>query len=77
MNKEKIIDETASYVKKLLSGEGSGHDWWRILRVWNNAKYIKDSCNLGRTLAAASAANGGHNGCHFCEGGHPAACIMS
>ncbi len=27
-------------MKELLSGEGSGHDWWHILRVWNNAKHI-------------------------------------
>lgn len=35
-----IIDRTAAHVKTLLSGEGSGHDWWHILRVWNNAKTI-------------------------------------
>lgn len=27
-------------MQQLLSGEGSGHDWWHILRVWNNAKTI-------------------------------------
>ena len=37
---EKIIAATAAYVKDLLSGEGSGHDWWHIYRVWNNAKHI-------------------------------------
>ncbi|GAB3531450.1 HD domain-containing protein [Pontibacter brevis] len=37
---EEIIAATAAYVKELLSGEGSGHDWWHIYRVWNNAKSI-------------------------------------
>jgi len=37
MNKELIIKETKEYVKSKLEGEGSGHDWWHILRVYNNA----------------------------------------
>ncbi|GAB3195654.1 uncharacterized protein ABID22_001559 [Pontibacter aydingkolensis] len=37
---ETIIHETAAYVKQLLSGEGSGHDWWHIFRVWKNAQSI-------------------------------------
>ncbi|WP_299760555.1 HD domain-containing protein [uncultured Pontibacter sp.] len=39
MHKE-TIHAAANYVQGLLSGEGSGHDWWHILRVWNNAKHI-------------------------------------
>lgn len=35
-----IIAATATYVEELLSGEGSGHDWWHIYRVWQNAKSI-------------------------------------
>ncbi|MEJ8801783.1 HD domain-containing protein [Pontibacter sp. H249] len=37
---EAIIQETAAYVQELLTGEGSGHDWWHIYRVWNNARHI-------------------------------------
>lgn len=37
---QEIIEKTATHVKALLSGEGSGHDWWHIYRVWNNAKTI-------------------------------------
>lgn len=37
MNQELIIKETKEYVKSKLEGEGSGHDWWHILRVYNNA----------------------------------------
>lgn len=40
MQNEDILAETAAYVQQLLSGEGSGHDWWHIFRVWNNAKSI-------------------------------------
>lgn len=42
MDKEqtKIINEVAEEVKKRLEGEGSGHDWWHIVRVWNTAKHI-------------------------------------
>lgn len=40
MNKEKIVQQTAEYIKAKLSGEGSGHDWWHIYRVWKNALNI-------------------------------------
>jgi uncharacterized protein len=35
-----IIERTANYVRTALSGEGSGHDWWHIDRVWRIAKRI-------------------------------------
>src|SRR5437867_1050748 len=40
MKKQNIIKMTMKYVEKTLKGEGSGHDWWHILRVWNIAKAI-------------------------------------
>lgn len=40
MTQKEIINKTKDYVEKTLSGEGSGHDWWHILRVWNTAKTI-------------------------------------
>ena len=47
MNKynQEIIDKTIEYVKKTLSGESSGHDWWHIFRVWKNAKHILQTEN--------------------------------
>ncbi|WP_242919091.1 HD domain-containing protein [Pontibacter liquoris] len=39
-NTQDIINATEDYVKALLTGEGSGHDWWHIYRVWHNAKAI-------------------------------------
>ncbi len=38
-NKE-VIYETVQFVKQTLTGAESGHDWWHIQRVWNNARLI-------------------------------------
>lgn len=43
MNSETIIQNTASYVQHTLQNAEGGHDWWHILRVWNNAKLITQS----------------------------------
>lgn len=40
MNKLKVVKDAVVFVKKSLAGEGTGHDWWHIERVWNNAKNI-------------------------------------
>jgi len=37
MNQQQIIQKTAEYVKQEFSDDPSGHDWWHIYRVWNNA----------------------------------------
>ncbi len=34
---------TADFVRQSLEGAESGHDWWHIERVWNNAKLIAKS----------------------------------
>jgi uncharacterized protein len=40
INKEKVIQNTKKYVREELEHEGSGHDWWHIVRVRNNAMMI-------------------------------------
>ncbi len=40
MNKESIIKQTEDYVRKKLEGEGTGHDWWHVYRVWKNAVHL-------------------------------------
>ena len=40
MKEENILLEVATYVEQKLSGEGSGHDWWHIVRVRNIAKNL-------------------------------------
>jgi len=40
MNKEEIIKKTAQYIEKTFVNSHSGHDWWHMWRVWQNAKLI-------------------------------------
>lgn len=40
LTETEVIDKTAKYVRNRLEGEGSGHDWWHIQRVWNTSKTI-------------------------------------
>jgi uncharacterized protein len=40
MNKDLILEKCRKYVRSVLEGEGSGHDWWHIVRVVNNALNI-------------------------------------
>ena len=37
MNKQRIIDKTKEHLRKMFEKEGTGHDWWHIQRVLNNA----------------------------------------
>lgn len=43
MDKSEIIDKTREFVEQKFSGEGSGHDWWHMYRVWQMAKRIAAS----------------------------------
>ncbi|HZW61318.1 MAG TPA: HD domain-containing protein [Candidatus Babeliales bacterium] len=42
MNRDQkaVISATEQFVREKLDGEGSGHDWWHIYRVWCTAKTI-------------------------------------
>ncbi len=40
MIRQKIIAVTEKFVRQTLENAEGGHDWWHILRVWNNAKTI-------------------------------------
>lgn len=40
MEKKQIVNQTADFMKSELTGEGSGHDWWHVYRVWKNAVQI-------------------------------------
>ena len=41
MEQKNIIKQTANYVKDFHKDESSGHDWFHIHRVWNNAIAIQ------------------------------------
>lgn len=45
---QQIIAATKNHIYKALSGEGTGHDWWHIERVWNLAMTIakEENANL-------------------------------
>ena len=56
MTNTEIIEKTKEYVKDRLEGEGSGHDWWHILRVYNNALDIakkEGNCDIFTVELAA------------------------
>ena len=40
MNKQLIISNTEAFVKTTLENAEGGHDWFHIVRVWNNSKLI-------------------------------------
>ena len=48
VKESKIIDEVKAEIKKQFEGEGTGHDWWHMVRVVNNALTIgrKENANL-------------------------------
>lgn len=43
MNKAQVTKNAVAFVQKQLGKEGTGHDWWHIERVRNNAKAILKS----------------------------------
>lgn len=46
MNKKQVIKNTAEFVQSSLKNAEGGHDWFHILRVWNNAKLIAEEENV-------------------------------
>ncbi len=40
MSPPDLIDRTANHVRAVLSGDGTGHDWWHVYRVWKMAQRI-------------------------------------
>lgn len=42
MNENDLIENAEQFVKSRLSGEGTGHDWWHVVRVINVAKLIHE-----------------------------------
>ena len=55
MNKTLMIEETKTFVKNKLYGEGSGHDWFHIERVYNLAKYLAEKENADSFIVEMAA----------------------
>jgi uncharacterized protein len=55
MNSKSLIERTRLYVKQKMAGDGSGHDWWHIHRVWTISKKLaqKEGANQTTTELAA------------------------
>ncbi|MGL5752437.1 MAG: HD domain-containing protein [Paraclostridium sp.] len=55
MNKKQIIENTKDFVKTKLYGEGSGHDWFHIERVYNLSKTIGENENANMFIVELTA----------------------
>lgn len=55
MDKILMIEKTKEFVKNKLYGEGSGHDWYHIERVYNLAKYIAEKENADSFIVEMTA----------------------
>jgi uncharacterized protein len=55
MKAEELVAATALHVEKLFTGEGSGHDWWHIKRVWQNAVLINKTEKANQTVVELAA----------------------
>lgn len=40
MDGTNLIEKVAEEVRQKLGGEGTGHDWWHVYRVWQMAKHL-------------------------------------
>lgn len=55
VKESKIIEEVKAEIKKQFEGEGTGHDWWHMVRVVNNALTIGRAENGNLFLIELSA----------------------
>jgi uncharacterized protein len=55
MTNKEIINKTVRFVQETLQGAEGGHDWWHILRVWNNAKLIAQTENVDLLIVELGA----------------------
>ncbi|NCD68647.1 HD domain-containing protein [Mucilaginibacter agri] len=55
MNHDLLVTSTVKFVQEKLAGAESGHDWWHISRVWNNAKLIAQTEDVNLTIVELAA----------------------
>ena len=55
MDKTLMIEKTKEFVKNKLYGEGSGHDWFHIERVYNLAKHLAQKENADSFIVEMTA----------------------
>ncbi|MBX9879264.1 MAG: HD domain-containing protein [Candidatus Obscuribacterales bacterium] len=52
---EQVIKTLVERVKEKMSGDGSGHDWWHVYRVWQNAIVIGQAEGADMFVVQAAA----------------------
>jgi uncharacterized protein len=51
-----LVNRVVSVVRKAMTGEGSGHDWWHVWRVWRLAERLaRSEPRADRTVVALGA----------------------
>lgn len=50
-----LIDRTAAFVREQMEGDSSGHDWWHIYRVWQNAIRLAERERADRLVVELAA----------------------
>jgi uncharacterized protein len=50
-----LIERTAAHVRAEMDGEGSGHDWWHVRRVWTTARLLCESEHADRAVVELAA----------------------
>ncbi len=52
---EAIIEQARQFAQSHFAGDGSGHDWWHVHRVWNMAKHLANAEGADRTIVEIAA----------------------
>jgi uncharacterized protein len=55
MTELEIIEATKTFVQQQLTDAEGGHDWFHVLRVYNNAKLISENENVNGFIVALGA----------------------
>lgn len=48
MSEEEIIEVVEKFVKNICENDATGHDWWHVKRVYNNAMFINEKENANK-----------------------------
>lgn len=56
LNSSEIVKKTMEYVESVLKGEGTGHDWWHVYRVYTMATHIAKEESAENLLVVQLAA---------------------
>ena len=51
MTEAQVIQKTRDYLEEQFSGEGAGHEWWHMYRVWRLAKQCEEFCKANNACS--------------------------